>query len=91
MKPNCDHQILLQVRNYKIMLPQFTKFLNILPLARHLGHEHDVRVHREFYHLQKSAVELTNVSRLLLAVDQGEAQKYTGKELKDINIEGIYE
>ena len=55
-------------------------------LARHLGH--DVRVHREFYRLQENAVELTKVSRLLLAVDQGEAHKFTGKKLNEINIEG---
>lgn len=56
-------------------------------LARHLGH--DVRVHRDFYRLQENAVELTKVSRLLMAVDKGEAARYAGKELKDINIEGI--
>ncbi|CAH1115846.1 unnamed protein product [Psylliodes chrysocephalus] len=56
-------------------------------LARHLGH--DVRVHREFYRLQENAVELTKVSRLLLAVDQGEAHKFSGKQLKDINIEDM--
>lgn len=57
-------------------------------LARHLGH--DVRVHREFYRLQENAVELTKVSRLLLAVDQGEAHKFAGKELKDINLTGMH-
>ncbi|CAG9835041.1 unnamed protein product [Diabrotica balteata] len=57
-------------------------------LARHLGH--DVRVHREFYRLQENAVELTKVSRLLLAVDQGEAHKFAGKALKDINLTGIH-
>ncbi|KAG5882522.1 hypothetical protein JTB14_006795 [Gonioctena quinquepunctata] len=56
-------------------------------LARHLGH--DIRVHREFYRLQENAVELTKVSRLLLAVDQGEAQTFSGMKLKDINIEDL--
>ncbi|KAF5304401.1 hypothetical protein FQR65_LT18870 [Abscondita terminalis] len=59
-------------------------------LARHLGH--DIRVHRQFYRLQENAVELTKVSRLLMAVDQGEAHKFAGKELKDIHLtdlEGI--
>lgn len=55
-------------------------------LARHLGH--DIRVHRDFYRLQENAVELTKVSRLLMAVDQGEAHKFAGKPLKDINVEG---
>nr|XP_023028017.1 uncharacterized protein LOC111516064 [Leptinotarsa decemlineata] len=38
-------------------------------LARHLGH--DIRIHRDFYRLHESAVELTKVSRILLAVDSG--------------------
>lgn len=31
-------------------------------LARHLGH--DIRVHRDFYRLHESAVELTKISTL---------------------------
>ncbi|KAG5868869.1 hypothetical protein JTB14_011697 [Gonioctena quinquepunctata] len=54
-------------------------------LARHLGHGN--HVHREFYRSQENAVELTKVGRLLLAVDQGEAQTFSGMKLKDINIE----
>lgn len=56
-------------------------------LARHLGH--DMRVHREFYRLQESTVELTKVSRLLLAVDQGQAHAFKGKSLGDINLNGM--
>ncbi|KAG5862139.1 hypothetical protein JTB14_035810 [Gonioctena quinquepunctata] len=41
-------------------------------LARHLGH--DIRVHRDFYRLHESAVELTKISRLLMAEDNGEAK-----------------
>lgn len=55
-------------------------------LARHLGH--DIRVHREFYRLQESAVELTKVSRLLLAVDQGKLVDFAGKTLSDIDVDG---
>lgn len=55
-------------------------------LARHLGH--DIRVHREFYRLHESAVELTKVSRLLMVVDEGKVNKFSGKKLADINLEG---
>lgn len=55
-------------------------------LARHLGH--DIKVHREFYRLHESAIELTKVSRILLAVDQGEVNKYTGKNIQEIQIRG---
>lgn len=36
-------------------------------LARHLGH--DIKVHREYYRLQDSTLELAKVSKLLMAVD----------------------
>lgn len=55
-------------------------------LARHLGH--DISVHREFYRLHENAIELTKVSRILLAVDQGEVHKYAGKNIQDIQIKG---
>lgn len=57
-------------------------------LARHLGH--DIRVHRDFYRLHESAVELTKVSRLLMVVDQGQVNKFAGKKLEDINLIGKY-
>ncbi|KAJ8915394.1 hypothetical protein NQ315_008281 [Exocentrus adspersus] len=53
-------------------------------LARHLGH--DIRVHREFYRLHESAVELTKISRLLLAVDQRQVNTNKGKSIGDISI-----
>lgn len=55
-------------------------------LARHLGH--DARVHREYYRLQESSVELTKVSKLLLAVEEGTINKFAGKTLDEITLEG---
>lgn len=55
-------------------------------LARHLGH--DIRVHRDFYRLHESSVELTKVSRLLIAIENGEAHKFQGKTLSEINVCG---
>ena len=55
-------------------------------LARHMGH--DLSVHREFYRLHESTVELAKVGSLLIAVDQGKVRKYAGKELNDISING---
>lgn len=57
-------------------------------LARHLGH--DIRVHREFYRLQESSIEIAKVSKLLLAVDSGKASKLVGKSLDEIDIDGAY-
>lgn len=56
-------------------------------LARHLGH--DIKVHRNFYRMQESAIELTKVSRLLLAVDNGEVNRFVGKNIGEIDIKGM--
>lgn len=55
-------------------------------LARHLGH--DIRVHREFYRMHENAIELTKISRILLAVDNGEANRFAGKNIEDIQVRG---
>ena len=57
-------------------------------LASHLGHNLDV--HKEFYRLQDTTVELAKVSRLLMAVDMGKGKDLCGKRLKDINLNGAY-
>ncbi|KAJ8927546.1 hypothetical protein NQ314_019975 [Rhamnusium bicolor] len=56
-------------------------------LARHLGH--NIRIHREFYRLHESAVEITKISRLLLAIDNGNVNKFAGKSLSEITIQKL--
>jgi len=58
-------------------------------LARHLGH--DINVHREFYRLQHSSLELAKVSRMLIAVDEGNATEFAGKSLHEIKLDDIFE
>ncbi|KAK4873904.1 hypothetical protein RN001_013264 [Aquatica leii] len=53
--------------------------------AKHMGH--DIRVHRNFYRLHENAVEATKIIRLLIAIEKGDANKFVGKTLNDINIE----
>ena len=55
-------------------------------LARHLGH--DIQVHRDFYRLHESTIEIAKVSKLLLTVDQGETKKFAGKSLAEIDLNG---
>lgn len=57
-------------------------------LAEHMGHNIDV--HREYYRLKESTVELTKVSRLLLAIDEGKAHNFAGKKLSEIDVEGEF-
>ncbi len=45
-------------------------------LARHLGH--DIKVHREFYRLRESTVELEKVSKILTASETEEMHKFKG-------------
>lgn len=56
-------------------------------LARHLGH--DIRVHRDFYRLHESTIEIAKVSKLLLTVDQGDTGKFAGKTLEEIELYDI--
>jgi hypothetical protein len=54
-------------------------------LANHLGH--DIKVHRQFYRLQESSVELAKVSKLLLASEKGLIPSdYKGLKIDDIDV-----
>ena len=55
-------------------------------LARHMGH--DIAVHREYYRLHESTLDLAKGSILLLAVDEGHASKWQGKKLSEIQLNG---
>jgi hypothetical protein len=52
-------------------------------LANHLGH--DINVHRQFYRLQESSVELAKVSKFLMASEKG----LISKDLKGLKIDDI--
>ena len=53
-------------------------------LARHLGH--DIRVHREYYRLHDSTIELAKVGKLLCTVDEGKASQWAGRSLDEIDL-----
>lgn len=55
-------------------------------LARHMGH--DIRVHREYYRLHESHIELAKVGKWLFAVDSGKAHKYAGKRMDEVELDG---
>ena len=57
-------------------------------LAQHLGH--DIHVHKDFYRMQESTLEIAVNGNLLMAVDEGRAHKFKGKNLRDITLEGEY-
>ena len=53
-------------------------------LARFLGH--DIKVHREFYRLPEDCLQTAKCGKLLLLMDQGNVGDFSGKSLKDIEI-----
>ena len=57
--------------------------------ADHMGNNIDV--HREYYRLRESTIELTKVACLLCAIDEGSTVNIQGKNLSEINIEGKYD
>lgn len=56
-------------------------------LAEHLGHE--LNVHKNNYVLQEPVIELAKISRLLIAIESGDATQYVGRKLQDIVAEGL--
>jgi hypothetical protein len=58
-------------------------------LARHLGH--DIRIHREFYRMHESSVELTKISKLLYASEKGQIHLQAGAKLDDIPVPNLSE
>ena len=55
-------------------------------IAGHLGH--NVNIHKDFYRVQESTIELCKVAKLLMAIDAGEVGTWSGKTLSEIDIAG---
>ena len=58
-------------------------------VANHLGH--DISVHRDYYRLPDEIIQVSKVSQLLLASEQGVVHQYANKSLDEINISGNYD
>ena len=54
-------------------------------LAGFMGH--DIRVHRDFYRLPSSTLQVAKISKLLLAVESGKITSLMGKNLDDIKVD----
>ena len=48
---------------------------------------HDINVHKQYYRLADSTIELARVSKLLLAIDDGKAGDFRGKSLDSITLD----
>jgi hypothetical protein len=56
-------------------------------LANHLGH--DIHVHKEYYRLPQTTLEMAVVGNLLMAVDEGRAHKFKGMNPREITLAGM--
>lgn len=54
-------------------LDQLANFLN-----------HNIRVHREYYQLPQSTIQLAKISKLLMAMEKGSVKDIQGKSLDEI-------
>ena len=54
-------------------------------LAKHLGHE--LNIHKAFYQLHESNIEMSKVTKLLLAVDKGNISAYANMSLDNITLD----
>ena len=50
---------------------------------------HELSIHRSFYRLQEDVTGLAKISKLLLTVENGDANKYYGMELDDTALEDL--
>jgi hypothetical protein len=52
-------------------------------LAEHLGHT--LGVHNSSYRMQEPIIEMAQLSRLLIAIEDRNASEFVGKRLSEIN------
>ncbi|XP_071095486.1 uncharacterized protein [Haliotis cracherodii] len=54
-------------------------------LAHFLGH--DIRIHREYYHLPENSIQIAKVSKILIELEKGTIQNFAGKSLEEIQMD----
>lgn len=54
-------------------------------LANYLGH--DISVHRNFYRLPESTLQVAKVSRVLLTLEKGNIEELNGKSLDEVDLD----
>ncbi|PIK46269.1 hypothetical protein BSL78_16855 [Apostichopus japonicus] len=53
-------------------------------LAAYMGH--DIRIHRDFYRLPESTLQVAKVSKILIMMEEGTISKFKGKALDEIDV-----
>jgi hypothetical protein len=55
-------------------------------VANHMGH--NINIHTDFYRLQSSLLEKTKVARMLIALENGQMNRFQGRNLESISVNG---
>ena len=48
----------------------------------------DLHIHKEFYRMQDSTLQMAVVDNQVVAIDEGRDHKFKGKNLRDISLPG---
>ena len=86
--PNPEYINSTKLRKYVTTVTQISSLnqTELEWLCNHMGHSVDV--HKQYYRMQDSAIELSKVSRLLLTVDSGNGHSLKGKSMDEIDLNG---
>ena len=89
--PNLDQPELIRSTKLRKYIATVSQVLSLNAnelewLATHMGHSLDV--HKEYYRLHDSTLELAKISKLLMAIDNGQGKNLVGKELSQIGVDG---
>ncbi|XP_026035994.1 uncharacterized protein LOC113029369 isoform X4 [Astatotilapia calliptera] len=89
-----EHPQNLRSTNLRKQIATISQVMNLKDneldqLADFLGH--DIRVHREYYRLPQSTIQLAKISKLLMAMEKGTVKDIQGKTLDEIgdDIDGM--
>ncbi|KAK7922008.1 hypothetical protein WMY93_008910 [Mugilogobius chulae] len=82
-----EHPQNLRSTNLRKQIATISQVMNLKDneldqLADFLGH--DIRVHREYYRLPQSTIQLAKISKLLMAMEKGSVKDIQGKSLDEI-------
>ena len=55
-------------------------------LADHMGH--NINIHTDVYRLQSSIIERAKVASVLIAMENGNINKFRGRRLQEITVDG---
>ncbi|XP_064629185.1 uncharacterized protein LOC135488486 [Lineus longissimus] len=89
---DCSRPDLISTTRLRKYTATVTQIMGLKPgeiewLSNHLGHT--VNVHKDWYRLHESTIEMAKVSKVLIAIENGQAGKFKGKSIDEIQFDEI--